>query len=59
MDLKPTKPLSGFIELLPTQQRCFDFCAARMLSVLKNAGFNQLDLPAIERAEVLTIMLGK
>jgi histidyl-tRNA synthetase len=54
MDLKPTKPLSGFIELLPTQQRCFDFCAARMLSVLKSAGFNQLDLPAIERAEVLT-----
>ena len=54
MDLKPTKPLSGFIELLPVQQRCFDFCAARMLSVLKNAGFNQLDLPAIERAEVLT-----
>ena len=35
MDLKPTKPLSGFIELLPAQQRCFDFCAARMLSVLK------------------------
>ena len=54
MDLKPTKPLSGFIELLPAQQRCFDFCAARMLNVLKNAGFNQLDLPAIERAEVLT-----
>ncbi len=54
MDLKPTKPLSGFIELLPEQQRCFDFCAARMLSVLKMAGFNQLDLPAIERAEVLT-----
>ena len=54
MDLKPTKPLSGFIELLPAQQRCFDFCAARMLDVLKLAGFNQLDLPAIERAEVLT-----
>lgn len=54
MDLKPTKPLSGFIELLPAQQRCFDFCAARMLSVLKISGFNQLDLPAIERAEVLT-----
>ena len=47
MDLKPTKPLSGFIELLPTQQRCFDFCATRMLDVLKNAGFNQLVLPAI------------
>ena len=54
MDLKPTKPLSGFIELLPSQQRCFDFCAARMLDVLKTSGFNMLDLPAIERAEVLT-----
>lgn len=54
MDLKPTKPLSGFIELLPAQQRCFDFCVARMLDVLKVSGFNQLDLPAIERAEVLT-----
>ena len=54
MDLKPTKPLSGFIELLPAEQRCFDFCAARMLNVLKMSGFNQLDLPAIERAEVLT-----
>ena len=54
MDIKPTKPLSGFIELLPSQQRCFDFCAARMLDVLKTSGFNMLDLPAIERAEVLT-----
>ena len=54
MDLKPTKPLSGFIELLPTQQRCFDYCAARMLDVLRRAGFSMLDLPAIERAEVLT-----
>ncbi len=54
MDLKPTKPLSGFIELLPAQQRCFDECAARMLTVLRTAGFSNLDLPAIERAEVLT-----
>ncbi len=54
MDLKPTKPLSGFIELLPSQQRCFDYCAARMLDVLRRAGFSMLDLPAIERAEVLT-----
>lgn len=54
MDLKPTKPLSGFIELLPAQQRCFDECAARMLNVLRTAGFSNLDLPAIERAEVLT-----
>ena len=54
MDLKPTKPLSGFIELLPAQQRCFDYCAARMLDVLRLAGFSLLDLPAIERAEVLT-----
>lgn len=54
MDLKPTKPLSGFIELLPAQQRCFDYCAARMLDVLRRSGFSMLDLPAIERAEVLT-----
>ncbi len=54
MDLKPTKPLSGFIELLPAQQRCFDYCAAKMLNVLRVAGFSLLDLPAIERAEVLT-----
>ena len=54
MDLKPTKPLSGFIELLPAQQRCFDYCAAKMQNVLKLSGFSMLDLPAIERAEVLT-----
>ncbi len=54
MDLKPTKPLSGFIELTPTQQRCFDECARRMQEVLRGAGFAHLDLPAIERAEVLT-----
>ena len=54
MDLKPTKPLSGFIELTPVQQRCFDECAKRMHNVLRGAGFNPLDLPAIERAEVLT-----
>ncbi len=54
MDLKPTKPLSGFIELLPAQQRCFDECSSRMLKVLRECGFSMLDLPAIERAEVLT-----
>ena len=54
MELKPTKTLSGFIELLPLQQRCFDECAARMQRVLKTAGFSHLGLPAIERAEVLT-----
>ena len=54
MDLKPTKPLSGFIELLPAQQRCFDYCAAKMQNVLRDCGYSRLDLPAIERAEVLT-----
>ncbi len=54
MDLKPTKPLSGFIELLPAQQRCFDYCANKMQNVLRNCGYSRLDLPAIERAEVLT-----
>ena len=53
-DLKPTKPLSGFVELSPVKQRCFDECARRMQNVLKTAGFTRLDLPAIERAEVLT-----
>ncbi len=46
--------MSGFVELLPAQQRCFDACAGRMLNVLRGAGFSVLDLPAIERAEVLT-----
>ena len=54
MDLKPTKPLSGFIELLPAQQRCFDYCANKMQGVLRDCGYSRLDLPAIERAEVLT-----
>lgn len=54
MDLKPTKPLSGFIELTPIQQSCFDECARRMQNVLKTAGFAHLDLPSIERASVLT-----
>lgn len=54
MDLKPTKPLSGFIELLPAQQRCFDYCANKMQNVLRDCGYSRLDLPAIERAEVLT-----
>ena len=54
MDLKPTKPLSGFIELLPSQQRCFDYCVNKMQCVLRGAGFNRIDLPSIERAEVLT-----
>ncbi len=54
MELKPTKTLSGFIELTPLQQRCFDECSARMQNVLRRAGFCRLDLPAIERAEVLT-----
>jgi len=54
MELKPTKPLSGFIELTPVQQRCFDACVGRMRGVLNTAGYARLDLPAIERAEVLT-----
>ncbi len=53
-DLKPTKPLSGFIELLPAQQRFVDDVVARMREKLRIAGFEYIDLPAIERAEVLT-----
>ena len=54
MNFKPTEPLSGFIELLPPGQKCFDECARRMRRVLETAGFAHLDLPCIERAEVLT-----
>lgn len=54
MNLKPTKPLSGFIELLPAQQRVFDECARLMQNVMKVSGFNHLEVPSIERAEVLT-----
>jgi len=54
MDLKPTKPLSGFIELLPAQQRFVDACVAKMQEKVRIAGFEYVDLPAIERAEVLT-----
>jgi len=52
-NLKPTKPMSGMVELLPPAQRCFDECARRMMAVLETAGFNKLDLPLLERAEVL------
>lgn len=51
---KPVKPLSGFIELLPYQQKYFDECKIRMEKVLNTSGFSHLDLPSIERAEVLT-----
>lgn len=51
---KPTKPLSGFIELLPYQQKYFDECSNRMKKVLDSSGFSHIDLPSIERAEVLT-----
>ncbi|MDR0449244.1 MAG: histidine--tRNA ligase [Rickettsiales bacterium] len=54
MNLKPTKPLSGFIELTPTQQRAFDEYSGKLLGALKTAGFQRLDLPTIERFEVLT-----
>ncbi|MCL2018054.1 MAG: histidine--tRNA ligase [Alphaproteobacteria bacterium] len=54
MSLKPTKPLSGFIELLPAQQRFVNACVAKMQEKLRIAGFEYIDLPAVERAEVLT-----
>ena len=54
MELKHTAPLSGFNEFSPTQQKCADECERRMQNALKLAGFQHLDLPSIERAEVLT-----
>jgi len=54
MNLKSTKPLSGFVELLPAEQRFVDACVAKMQEKVRMAGFEYVDLPAIERAEVLT-----
>ncbi|MDR0319491.1 MAG: histidine--tRNA ligase [Rickettsiales bacterium] len=54
MDLKPTKPLSGFLELTPAAQRFFDDTVRKMQEIAALAGFQFIDLPAIERAEVLT-----
>ncbi|MCL2330992.1 MAG: histidine--tRNA ligase [Proteobacteria bacterium] len=53
-DLKPTKPMSGFVELLPAAQWFVDACVAKMQGKVRLAGFDYIDLPAIERAEVLT-----
>ena len=53
-NLKPTKPLTGFVELLPKEQRFVDEMVAKMQEKLRLAGFDAIDLPAIERAEVLT-----
>lgn len=54
MDLKPTKPLSGFVELIPAAQRFFTRAVGKMGDKLRIAGFDFIDLPAVERAEVLT-----
>jgi len=54
MNLKPTAPLGGFVELLPAQQRFVDASIETMRDIARRAGFEHIDLPAIERAEVLT-----
>ena len=50
--IKP-RTLSGFMELLPAEQKLFD----EMVSILKNTyslyGFTSLDTPLIEASEVL------
>ncbi len=53
MNRIPPRTLSGFMELLPEQQRLFD----RMLEILRETyslyGFTALDTPVIEASEVL------
>ncbi|MDR0221043.1 MAG: histidine--tRNA ligase [Lachnospiraceae bacterium] len=48
-----TKPLSGFMELLPEEQVAFDNLKATIESTYQQFGFASLDTPLIERSEVL------
>jgi histidyl-tRNA synthetase len=48
-----TKTLSGFIELLPEQQAAFDSVRGKIEAVYRSHGFQSMDTPAIERAEIL------
>ncbi|MDR2098916.1 MAG: histidine--tRNA ligase family protein [Rickettsiales bacterium] len=48
-----TKTLSGFAELLPEQQRAFDSIRGKIEEVFRARGFQNMDTPAVERAEIL------
>ena len=48
-----TKPLSGFMELLPGEQVLFDHIKTTIEQTYNSFGFTSLDTPNIERSEVL------
>ena len=48
-----TKPLSGFMELLPGEQAAFDNIKNLIEETYNTFGFTSLDTPLIERSEIL------
>jgi histidyl-tRNA synthetase len=48
------KPMSGFPELLPEQQRVFNRCIDIIRRNFELSGFTPIETPAVERKEVLT-----
>lgn len=54
----PTKPLAGFMELLPAEQIAFDRMKETICASFERFGFVPLDTPTIERAEVLSAKAG-
>ena len=53
-----TKPLSGYLELLPAQQRRLMSMMDTIREVYEEHGFIPMDQPAIERVEVLLSRVG-
>lgn len=53
-----TKALSGFMELLPAQQRVFDSMLATIRSTYESFGFTPIETPILERAAVLLAKAG-
>ena len=50
--IKP-RTLSGFLELLPSEQVCFDLMLQKLSETFSLYGFTSLDTPLMEAAEVL------
>ena len=48
------KPMSGFPELLPEQQRVFNRCIDIIRRNFELSGFTPIETPSVERKEVLT-----
>jgi len=53
MDKIKPRTLSGFLELLPTRQMCFDAIAQKLRDSFLLYGFVPLDTPLMESAEIL------